>query len=427
MPRNRPRHPTTGIRPPAPAPVSTLAAATPAPSHRLGPFDRLFLAGGRPGRVPTAMLVLDFDGEAPHPARFAERILERARHLPALNVLRPEPGARTFPARRTPLSADAHVHHVDAATADGTPSLLAALLVRPFPCPPHPPWDLTVIRTGGQDARFSLCYRIHHAVQDGVGAAHTLLALTADSPVRGPFPHERGRPTVRGALQAARELARSPRSPHPYGAASGRFTVDVRDAREDRVRELARHHGSTVNDVCLAALALALGPRLHDGPRVRTDGGTLPIAVPMSYRTYADRDAPGNRMLAVRLDLPVTAHDLDQAVRLVRGTTEPLRRHRAKDSRRTALALLPDGLHAAALRTNTRATGFIASSLTFPEPAHVNGARMTGATALFPPDETLTAYVSFTRASGRIRCALVHDELVWLPGDLTERWLTALG
>lgn len=377
-----------------------------------------------------AMLVLDFDGRAPHPQHLAARIRQRAPHLPALTVLRPEHDARVFPVCAEPPDPDVHLRYEQAATAADLPFLLADLLARPLPAPPHPPWDLRVIRVGHVN-RFHLCYRIHHAVQDGIGGAHTLLALAADDPTPGPFPHPPARPTVRGILHAARELAAASRAARPrdpatgHPATSGRYSVDERDASERHLRELAHRHGSSVNDVCLAALALALG-RAPRGSRPAEGPGGFPVAVPMSYRTNAERHAPGNRMLGYRLLLPTTARDLGEAVRLVRRTTEPLRRHRAKDSRRAALALLPDRLATAAAGAHTRATAAVVTSMTYPEPARVAGARMTGASALFPPDETLTAYISFTRACGRVRFTLVHDRSVRPPTALPENWLDAL-
>jgi hypothetical protein len=202
--------------------------------------------------------------------------------------------------------------------------------------------------------------------------------------------------------------------------------VDSRDAPGDELRALAGRHGSSVNDICLAALALALG---SDPPLTTAPGPAhgLAVALPMSYRTHAQRYTPGNRMLPGRLELPLQAKDLAEAVRHVRRTTEPLRRHRAKDSRRAALELLPGALGTAVGLSGTRGTEAVASSMTFPVPVHVNGARMTGAWALFPPDESLAAYFSFTRAGGRLRFTLVHDTSVPLPDRLPERWLHALG
>ncbi|MEW1552134.1 wax ester/triacylglycerol synthase domain-containing protein [Streptomyces tsukubensis] len=410
------------------SPDSTIGPGTPPTArHRLGPFDLMFLpAGPRVStRIPMAVLSLEFDGEPPPDEQFAAQVAERARHMPALNVLQPTPGARFFPSGTWAFDTGVHVLHHRLPTPAETPALLAALLTQPLPEAPAPPWDLRLIRFDDAPRRFGLCYRIHHALQDGVGAAHTLLALTGDDQAAGPYPHQPARPTARGLLHAAAEWARATRPARSPAALpgpakpSGRFTVDSREIPENRARELADRHGSTVNDVCLAALGLALGHTLHTPHR------TLSAALPMSYRTATDRYTPGNHMLPGRLVLPTAARNLAEAVRLVHATTDPLRRHRAKDSRRAALALLPNRIGAAVLGTNTRPATIIASSLTFPLPPRVNGARMTGASGVFAPDESLAAFLAFTRACGRVRCTVVHDEATELPDALLDGWTNA--
>ncbi|MEU0742909.1 wax ester/triacylglycerol synthase domain-containing protein [Streptomyces sp. NPDC006134] len=381
-----------------------------------GPVDRYFLRNGT-----ACGFVLDFDGPAPPAERLAARVVRRAASHATLSSLPPPPGRYRWTSRQEPLRQDAHVRHVACCDDGAMTEAVRTLLDQPLPRPPHPPWDVRLLHVPGRPG-FRIVYRVHHALQDGVGAAHTLLALLADRAAEGPRPHRAAPPTVAGALLAGRSCLAVLRPAKGWDvlrrAPSQRTRWVCADVPEPRVRELARRYGVTVNDVCLAGLAGALGrwhgtlrttPHPHPAPK-------LPVLLPMSFRQDHQRYAPGTLTTVHRLTLPCHLSGLEQALRPVHRQTRALRGHRVRDASRLALRLLPAALghRAAGAVLGERAAPLIVSSVTLPAGFTCFDGTLSAASLISDLCGGRLGYLSFTRAAGVVRCGLVHDAA--LPG-----------
>ncbi|MEU1378206.1 wax ester/triacylglycerol synthase domain-containing protein [Streptomyces triculaminicus] len=426
-----PERPPTRGGPPA----RSRASRTKEPSgYPIGPSDRSFLRRTSTHR-PTTGFFLDFDGPPPARMELAARVLERAQALPALNdLIRTADGSR-WRAGAGVLDAAVHIHcrtglngpgHVDEAAND--------LLHQPLPPEGRPQWDLWLL-AGSEPEGFRLCFRVHHAIQDGVGAAHSALALLADSATRGPHPHQASRPTPSGMLRAGRDVARALRPerrwPELQAAPTGRSRWTYADVSATRLRDLADAHGASVNDVCLAALAMALRTWRHERT-ASTGAGTcpdLPTLVPMSTRQAHELHTPGNRTVAHRLLLPCSEERLRDAVARVHRQTAVVRRDRRRDAARAALdrPLVP-ALADWTVRAmgNPRTTPLSTSSITFPATFSCFGARLAAASMFYNVQENLPTYVSFTRTPTTVRCALMRDDALARTAPLPHLWRRAL-
>ncbi|CAL9337410.1 hypothetical protein SUDANB6_00200 [Streptomyces sp. enrichment culture] len=387
---------------------------TPRSTRTTGPADRYFLRNGT-----ACGFVLDFDGPAPPAERLAARVLRRAALDASLRSLPPPPGRYGWSSRREPLCRDAHVRRVACFDDGAMAAAVRALPDRPLPRPPHPPWDVRLLHVPGRPG-FRIVYRVHHALQDGVGAAHTVLALLADRAAEGPRPHRAAPPTVAGALLAGRSCLAALRPAKGWDVLrrepSHRTRWVCADVPEPRLRELARGYGATVNDVCLAGLAGALG-RWH-GTLCETPhpAPELPVLLPMSFRQDHQRHAPGTLATVHRLVLPCHLSGLEQALRLVHRQTRALRGHRVRDTSRLVLGLLPAALghRAAGAVLGAGAVPLVVSSVTLPAGFTCFDATLSAASLTCDLYGGRLGYLSFTRAAGVVRCGLVHDAA--LPG-----------
>ncbi|MFE6779264.1 hypothetical protein [Streptomyces sp. NPDC057702] len=438
----------------------------------IGPVDRAFLALAR-HHQPTTGFFLDFAGPVPDGAALAARVLGRAAGLPALNLLRPAGGGRRWLRRTAAFDPAVHLRRrTDLAGPDALAAATNALLSAPLPGAAHPPWDVWLLAEapdpeadpqargagsvgagsvgGGEDgesagssggptpgapgaaaarrAGFRLVLRAHHAVQDGVGAAHSALALFGDAVAAGPHPYPARTPTPRGTLLAAsdavRQLAGVRGWPELRAHPSGRTAWTSQDIPVRQLRQLADGWGTSVNDVCLAGLARAVRSwRLAGAAR---DCPDLPVLVAMSTRGPDQRYAPGNHVVGHRLVLPSAAAGLDAAVARVRRQTDAVRRTGTRDARRLALRLAPHGAGEWAMGYVRHAVPVGASSVTLADELTCLGARLTGASMFYDVHDGLLGYVSFTRAGGVVRCGIVHDAALPRAADLPGHWRRAL-
>ncbi|GGT00067.1 MULTISPECIES: wax ester/triacylglycerol synthase domain-containing protein [Streptomyces] len=389
--------------------------------------------------APVAGFFLDFDGRPPSTTELTRRIVDRAAALPALTRLLPGKRARHWPVRAAALDPGVHVRHRH--VPEGARALHAvceALLTRELPGGEHPPWDCWLLTRPSPRGGHRVCFRVHHALLDGVGAAHSVLGLLADTPADGPPLYAAGRAGVRAGLLAAREAAAPVLRPGPpwqamrHSAARGpgaRWAYG--DVPLARLRALADTHGTSVNDVALAALALAL--------RSWSAEQGLPAAPPaartlisMSTRRPAERHRPGNHVVFHRLHLPVTAGPLPAAVAEVRRRTDAVRHSRRRDALRALLELprpLAPGVRALRTVVNPRIYPFAVSSVHFPESFTCFGGRLAGASLFLylGDDSQRLVYLSFTRTPDTVRCAVVADVPRAHTTALPRHWAEVLG
>ena len=224
-----------------------------------------------------------------------------------------------------------------------------------------PLWEIWLVE-GLDGDRFAVIGKTHHALVDGVSGVDitTVLFDAAPDPAPTPPPEHEWQPRpAPSAMQllaesllerttvpaegyrALRAVARAPRRvaeqlgtgvsgvgaalgallrpapPSPLNVPIGphrRYTWVDGDLRE--FKAIKNELGGTVNDVVLAAVALALGRwlRRHGFP---TDGLELRAFVPVSVRADVERGALGNRVAAMYAPLPVGIEDPEDAYRRV--------------------------------------------------------------------------------------------------------------
>jgi hypothetical protein len=142
--------------------------------------DRLILAiADRSGPAALQLgALLVFRGRAPSRERIEQHLVDRLPAVPELGLRLDRQALRWVP---HPVEVSAHVRTL-AVPADLTVSPaqgMNALLDTPLD-PAAPLWDVWLL-TGTRDS-FALCYRAHHAFQDGRAAAETLECLFGHPP-----------------------------------------------------------------------------------------------------------------------------------------------------------------------------------------------------------------------------------------------------
>ena len=203
--------------------------------------------------------------------------------------------------------------------------------------PEMPLWQLHLIEgyRGGE----ALLVRVHHAVGDGMALMRVLLSLTGDDEEDG---RRAGEPAAEAAeesperagltamlangldlLRPARLLELAGRGVDGVGAAGhillraadpptalkGELGVEKRVAWSDevpleKIKEIGRVSGCTVNDVLLAAVSGAI--RRYLGIEEATD---VHAAVPVDLRDPSEPLSLGNRFGLVFVSLPVSVDD----------------------------------------------------------------------------------------------------------------------
>ncbi|MCS0636905.1 hypothetical protein NX801_14805 [Streptomyces sp. LP05-1] len=369
--------------------------------------DRVYLADAVP---VTTGLCLDLAGPPPTGDEVRNRLAERVPALPALGLGVNRSGTRFVPLPPRPGDQLRLLPVAPGEWDQATETLLRL----PLAAAGGPLWDLTLLTAPGE-RRFRLCLRAHHTLLDGVGIAHTALALLADRPVPGPYPARTGRPTATGAAALARTALGSLRRPQwpGFGAERhGDFRWVYADLGEPLLRRAADRHGVTANDVFLAALARAF----HIcRPDTRPDAPCpdLPLAMPMSVRDGRTRLHPGNHLVFGHFMLPVSAPDARTALARVVRTTARLRACRYRDTvwaLYDTAALTP--VTSAHLRLSAARAPVSASHVALPEAPVCFGAPVTAAARLPVPAGGARCYAGLTRVAATARLQVVHDTSV---------------
>ncbi|MGY1671259.1 wax ester/triacylglycerol synthase family O-acyltransferase [Geodermatophilus sp. SYSU D00710] len=340
-----------------------------------------------------------------------------------------------------------HVHEVGLPPPGGERQLLDAveeLRARPFDRS-RPLWQMWFL-TGLPQRRVGVYVRVHHAIADGVAGVATLGALfdavpdppsppavawtTAQPPPAGELLRDhlrrRGR-TVRRALRgAAHPVAtarrvrgawpaamagilgeRAPRSSLNRPIGGHRRLVVVR-AGLDTARQVAHHHGGTVNDVLLTAVAGGLRELLLSrGEPV--DGLVLRAFVPVSLHTEGVGRPQGNRDGVMAVPLPVGEPDPVRRLELIAADT----RARKQRTRSPGLNALPvDFLQRAAWRMATRQRAYNLSVTNVPGPPRrlfLAGAPLLELIPVVPIGGNLTLGVGALSYAGQLSLVAVAD------------------
>lgn len=261
-----------------------------------------------------AILELDVDPATPTEdfrRHLTELIARRAPDLPLLcHDFLPRRGSR--PLWRVTRDIDPRQHlRCRRAHPDQREEVMAEFFTEPLRTD-RPLWEMLLLRdTGGQ--RTHLLAKVHHALGDGLAITNSLLALLQDDTVdrtrflRHPDAAPRWRRTgqfVRGLVS----LARAGRAPQSglEGASSPHRTITWAKLPLAEIRQYAHRQRLTSTTVLIGTVAEALHRYLD------RHGGTV---ADQRFRVMVPRMAaggkslanapPGNRTVAVAVDLPV--------------------------------------------------------------------------------------------------------------------------
>jgi WS/DGAT/MGAT family acyltransferase len=305
--------------------------------------------------------------------------------------------------------------------------------------PARPLWRMCAV-DGLAGGGWALVGQVHHALVDGIAAVELGALLLDAEPDPIPDPPSAWRPQRATPGQAAVDAARS-RVSSAVGAFRGMGTSGARDAgdalrdllrpapataldegtgprrrvafadaRLDAVRDAGRLRGATVNDVLLAASAIALGGAL----RRRGEGHEeLKALVPVSVRE--DPSDLGNRLSFLVVGLPVAERDPGRVLDRVAAQTT-----RAKGAEHAApvasltdgLALLPRRSRALAARVALRVAAFnvIVSNVPGPQlPLYLMGRRVTAIHPAVPVPDGHGLTIGALSYAGRVGIGVCAD------------------
>jgi WS/DGAT/MGAT family acyltransferase len=322
-----------------------------------------------------------------------------------------------------------------------------------------PLWEFWLIE-GVQGGRFALVAKAHHCMIDGIAGVDLLATLLQPSPGDGPGapPPWRPRPAPTPAELLAREALRRAREPLALlgagarllrrpGAALASIADSARGIGEalaagfsapasptplnpshvgphrrfdgvrfdlERVKEVKRRLGGTLNDVVLATVAGAVRSFLR-GRGLRVGGLDFRVLCPVNIRAESERDRLGNRVVMMVVPLPVSERDPRARLRRVIESTQGL-----KDSRQmrgaelieeiadwTATALVTETIR---LATRRRAFNLIVTNVPGPPtPLYLLGATLLETYPWAPLYENQALSIALFSYRGGLYCGLNSD------------------
>jgi diacylglycerol O-acyltransferase len=426
------------------ADVERVLAARRGAVRPLSETDALFALVDSP-HVPqhVAALVLLRPAGAPMTAEAVRRAM--ARTVPARPWLtwrldRPTAGR---PRWRTDDGLPEALLPVTEAPGDGDPAeRFARFVARPLP-PGGLPWELQVDPRWG-DGRTALLIRAHHAFADGLVMLDAFTGMTATRPAAppgGPDPsagpdrppvgrrppagrRPPGAPRARQAVLLARgllSLARAGAAPSTALHARRSGGLPARQAFTTlpaaAVRAAARAAEVSTSELLVAVVAEAVHRFLTDRG-TPAPAGTVRAMVPRTLRPVAAVDGPGNRTVAVRVDLPVGPLPGPERVRRVRDALTAARARGQPLATAAVLGLvarLPLPLHRRIARRLYRSTWFdlIVSVIPGPRSARwLDSARVEEAYAVLPLAEGVGLAVGILSWDTLLTVAVSYDPVL---------------
>ena len=317
-----------------------------------------------------------------------------------------------------------------------------------------PLWELYVFE-GLTDDRAAVLLKMHHALADGISGmliASALFDLSPDAelgpPPKHPWKPEAAPSSVDLAADAIEDLLLHPMealvrvAEAPVHAAAvvgqtldglrsivgmgapprGPFDVNIGPNRRfataevsfDRIRDLKRALGGTVNDVVLAAVASGLHDLLQERGEP-TRGRTLRVMVPVSVRSKAEQGDVGNRVAPAFIDVPVGKMTPRARLKRVRAATRALKESAMAVSADSIIGLgayAPPAIHAMAARMVSRGRWFnlVVSNVPAPQvPLYLAGAKLLANYPSMPLGETSGLSIACTSLGGTMAFGLTAD------------------
>ncbi len=307
--------------------------------RRLSFWDQAYL--GYQQATPDQSLdkgtLLFVDGPPPGDEEWRAHIAERLVRWPALRErLAPMPNAPREWAWVPDPDADLRYHAAVWAAPDGLtgrPAGLAAVdaIATTRLDLTRPPWRVFLVRDGRADG-FTILYRANHVQQDGTAMHSALWMLFGPAGAPPPPGRLRPRPTrirLRDLVADLAEAVQNPGGSNDLSVWGGRPEGPSRHhlAETDlpTLRRASRHHGVTINDVYLAALAGAVrawSPAAWD-PDTRP---ALHAAMPISIRPPSEQLALSNHSAVSWVPLPCGEPDRRRRLELVAARTRQIKK-----------------------------------------------------------------------------------------------------
>ncbi|MFH9721977.1 wax ester/triacylglycerol synthase domain-containing protein [Streptomyces sp. NPDC017254] len=373
--------------------------------------------------------LVTLDGEPPSRARVLDQLRRRVDALPELTHRLAGRGGRPHWEPDPRFDADRHLYELPGSGDLAT--VAAELLRQPLPRD-RPLWGLWLVRRAG--AGWGLCYRAHHAFQDGAAAVATLERLL------GPEGPSRARtltfrPPRPVSWAAVLPEFRPPRRITWWSGLdtppSQTYAAAFADIGTARLHALGRLTGATVPHLCLALTTEALRAwHPHDwAPGGLGHGRTLRTNLAIGVRDPEDpRPLLGNRVAVAGVDLPCGDPDPARRFALLGRALDHTRLARLADAHRVVLRKLPYriGRLALARSVDARCTPLSVADLRVRKPLGFDGAPASGVYALpvMVPGQPL--FVAWTVHRRRLHVTFLADSALAGADRLPEAWLGAL-
>ncbi len=411
--------------------------------HPLNPIDEVFLAMDRNiGMVHGQFL--RFDGTPPSLDVLHDHLADRLPRLSRLTHRAGSEGRRTSRAPRPGFDLRDHVREVELPAGTTLDEALGVLARQPLPAS-GPLWSVHLVH-GYAVGEYAVCYRVHHGLEDGTGAAHVATVLFGDprQPGRTRQDEQRNGPLftagpvelLRGTLSVGAGLARAlvparlwPKAPRP---GPGHLAVCSTGATWHELSRLGRKHGGTVNDAFLMALwgALAAWSASGESNDVRSAfrSAPVPVRMPLSTRHTGEETAVGNHLTTATVMLPGRELPPAEAFAQLVESTHRMRSSGLRPASRAFVALLPSAVTRWTVRRllSPRSAPLYASNYTVPKNLCFKGDPVTDAIPLgvLLPGNPLS--VTLLSCGSRVQVSFLYDRR--LPGAqrLAALWREAL-
>ncbi|MYV48328.1 wax ester/triacylglycerol synthase domain-containing protein [Streptomyces sp. SID2888] len=424
-----------------------MPVSVPLPSHPTHAVDRAFLSMERrhPDVRWDAGGVAYLGGPPPSLADLRAYVGFRLGELPLLRS-RPEGGPRRPRWRPdADFTVDRHVHEVVADGPEGWDAALHTALNAPFA--PGTYWGVWLVHGHAPD-EYAVCYRFHHACQDGSAAAMTFRAMLGEGessarPVPGKgrlagLPRRVGTAVGLTAMFLARSLAVRGHRPAVPFVPTGERRLWRGRVPADAMRRIGTAHGGSAHDVHLAALAGAL---VAWSARSGVPLPRVTALLPVDARRPDEEQTWGNRCFALPLELPVRtapergteSQDSGESplrrLEHVMATTRKLRGETWRQAIQDLVRHMPDRPTEWYLRRmlSPRVTDVMATSMPVAEKGSLGDTQVTGI-ALLPllvPGHLFGVGLSFF--GNWTEVSFVADRALPLGELLPELWEQAVG
>jgi diacylglycerol O-acyltransferase / wax synthase len=436
--------------------------------------DRAWLEMDTPDNPMVVTSIMEFEGAA-DPAALARVLIEKTLREPRFRQRVANTADGCCWIEDDALHLGYHVQTRELRDTAGDRALRAAIaeeLAHPLDRA-LPLWRVALFLRGA--GRVTMLFRAHHAIADGVGMMHLMLALADGAPARHATPAPRAAAHHHGPLgglidrieavnvalesltglviddlrhpgRFRRQLAELRRTLRAVGRVftlpndnPPRLRAPLRGRRAvawtsslslAAVRRLAHKQGVTLNDVFLTALAGALGRYLkrHDGSVPEPQN--LRVAVPVNLRADGD-ESLGNSFGLVLVDLPVGLEGWHARLDVIADRMASLKR--SAEARAVLLALaavgrLPPALERPLIALISGKSSAVVSNLPGPREAlRVGGAKLANCVFWPPQAAGMGIGVSLLSYAGHVTVGISSDiGLIAEPQQVIDAFMAEL-